>query len=98
MWERAILPEIEVPAIGILWEPLLTDTGEESIVVILPLTPTYDLAVPLGGDEIVTEDGTRDLWVLLHVEGLRLIRVVIDEERPVMLFADRRLSWPAEVL
>src|SRR5690625_6727430 len=71
MWERAILPEIEVPAIGILWEPLLTDTGEESIVVILPLTPTYDLAVPLGGDEIVTEDGTRVLWVLLHIEGLR---------------------------
>src|SRR5512147_985246 len=45
--EGAVLAQVEVPAVGLLREPLLPDAVDQLVVVVLALAPADDLAVPL---------------------------------------------------
>src|SRR5215207_7982793 len=85
MDEVPVLAKIQVPAVGLGVETLLDDAGEELIVAVLSLRPTDDLAVSFGSEAVVVEDGPGVLGILLHVKGLDLLGIVIDEDGSVEL-------------
>src|SRR5256885_15991383 len=68
--ERPILPEIQVPAVRVLGQPLLADAREQPVVVVLALAPTDDLAVALRRQHVVIEHGALVGGGFLHLKGL----------------------------
>src|SRR5687767_10965508 len=86
VYERAVLPEIEVPRVGLDRQSFLLNPMQQPVVVVLALRSADDLAVALGGEQIVAENRPRVLRILLHVESLRFLWIVVDEDRTVLSF------------
>src|SRR5689334_17579677 len=80
MRDGAVPPEIEIPLERLLREIMLPDPPQEQIIVVLTLAPADDLPVPLGGEDIHGERQLVVLGVALHVEGLDLGRVSVDDD------------------
>src|SRR5690349_394322 len=91
MDKGAVLSEIQVPAIGFRVESLLLDSGQEFIVTILPLGSADNLSVAFGSQAVVVQDCPGVVRILLHVEGLYLLGIIVDENRPVILLGQERL-------
>src|SRR5690606_9191599 len=56
------------------------------------------LAVALRGEHVVAEHRPWVRGILLHVEGLRLLRVVHDEDGPIMALGEDGLVGRAEII
>src|SRR5688572_3155414 len=96
--EGAVLPKVEVPAVGIHWQPFRLDPLHELVVVVFTLASADDLAVPFRREAVVAKDRARILRVFLHVEGFRFLRIVEDEDRTVVILHQERLVLGAEIL
>src|SRR5204862_2449440 len=53
--ERAVLAQVEIPAVGVLRQLLRTDPREQLVVVVFALAAPDDFAVPFGREHVVVE-------------------------------------------
>src|SRR5438270_2122627 len=97
MHERAVLPEIQIPRVRLFRQLLGANPREQLVVVVLALAAADDLAVALRREAVVVEHGARIGRVLLHIESLHGLRIIVNEDRPVVLLRQRRLVVPAQV-
>src|SRR5512144_2292905 len=57
--ERAVLAEIEVPAVSLQRQSLLLDAADQPVVVVLALAAADDLAIAFRRQHVVVQDGPR---------------------------------------
>ena len=95
--ERAVLPQIEIPAICVNFESFFLNSREQLVVVVLALRTADDLAIPFRRQTIGTQHGTRIVGILLHVKCLRFLRVVADEYRRAVVRDEQRFVLGSEV-
>src|SRR3989442_9767183 len=96
--ERAVFPEIQVPAVRVFRQLLRADAGEQLVVVVLALATADDFAVPLRSEHIVVEDGAGVGGVFLHIEGLHLLGVVEHHHLALVLLPEPRLRLTPSIL
>src|SRR5213593_3972260 len=80
MHEGPVLPEIEIPTVGLGIESLLPDPREQLLVIVLALGPSDDLSVSFRSQTVIVENGPRIVRVFLHVEGFYLLGIVVHED------------------
>src|SRR5437762_1771830 len=97
MHKRAVLPQIEIPRVRLLRQPLGANAGEQLVVVVLALAAADDLAVALGREAVVVQHRARIGRILLHVKRLHRFRIVVDEHGTIVLLREQRLVIPAEI-
>src|SRR2546426_7973087 len=81
--ERAVLAQVEVPAVGPLGELLFADPLQQLVVVVFALATADDLPVSLRGQQVVVEHRAGVGRAFLHIEGLHLPGIVVDEDGAV---------------
>src|SRR5688572_9234782 len=96
--DGAVAADVQVPLEGFLRQAVVLDALFQEREVVDALTAADDLAVAFGGEHVVVQDARRVLGVGLHVEGLDLDRVVVDEDRLVVLLGEERLVVGAEIV
>ena len=84
MRASAELPQIHIPVHGFLADPQLIHPRRKPLVPVLSLAAAHQLA-GAGHQQIHRRHGL-PVVVLVHVEGLDLLRPVIDEHRAVEIF------------
>ncbi len=97
MGHAAVLPQVEIPAVALRVQVVVADGLQELVVVILALGPSDDLAVALRCEEVGAFDVVGLLRMLFHVEGLHLLRIVLDEHRLVVEARDDGFVVAAQV-
>src|SRR6266545_4444040 len=95
--ERAVLAEVQVPAVRLFGELLLPDAREQPVVVVLALASPDDLPVALGRQHVVVQHGARVGGVFLHIEGFHPLRVVVNQHGAVVLLGEQRFLLPPDV-
>src|SRR4051812_6842867 len=98
VYEGAVFPEIEVPVVRLDGESFFLDARQQLVVIVLALRAADNLAIAFRRQQIVAEHCPRISRILLHVKGLRLLRVVVDEDRTVGAFDEERFVLGAEIV
>src|SRR5688572_9506310 len=96
--ERSVFPEVEIPAVGLHWQPFLADSGQQLVVIVFALRSTNDLPVALWGQTIIAKHGAGIGGILLHVKRLCFLWIVGDEDRAVVPFVEKCFIFRAEIL
>src|SRR2546425_12489640 len=68
VYERAVLAEVQVPAVRVFGQLLRADAPEQLVVIVLALAAADDLPVPFGGEHVVVEDGAGIGGGFFHIE------------------------------
>jgi hypothetical protein len=66
-------------------------------MVIFALGTADDLAVPLRREQVIAQHRSRIGRILLHVERLRFLRVVMDEDGAIIVGREQRLIFGTKV-
>src|SRR3989442_4847643 len=95
MDERAVLPQIEIPRIRLLRQPLGPNARPQLLVVVLALAAADDFSVPLRRKTVVVQHGPRIGGVLPHVKHPSPPPVVVHRHNAIaMLWQQRVLLAP----
>ena len=97
MHERAVLAQVQVPAIGINVQTFFLNAMQQLVVIVLALRTADDLAVPFRRQAIRTEHRARIVRILLHVERFGFLRIIADEDRRAVVGDEQRLVLGAEI-
>jgi hypothetical protein len=95
--EGPILPKVQIPPVSLGVEPLFLDSTEQLVVVVFPLRAADNLSVPFRSQTVVIEHRSGIIGIFLHVEGLHLLGVVINEDRPIVFPGQERLVVSSQV-
>src|SRR3989441_9044994 len=96
MDERAVLPQIEIPRIRLLRQPLGPNARPQLLVVVLALAAADDFSVALRRKTVVVQHCPRIGGILLHVKSLHRPLIVVHEHRTIVLLRPPRLLVPTQ--
>src|SRR6266704_2996230 len=92
------LPQIKIPGVALGIQALLLDPCGQRVVILDPLAPAGNLAVPFWSQKVDREREFGIQWIRLVIERLRLLRIPGDEERPIDIRRQNLLLLIAQII
>src|SRR6266704_6987395 len=92
------LPQIKIPGVALGIQALLLDPCGQRVVILDPLAPAGNLAVPFWSQKVDREREFGIHWIRLVIERLRLLRIPGDAERPIEMRRQNLLLLIAQII
>src|SRR2546422_5616856 len=98
MGDAAKLSQIQIPLVAFRVQSLFPNPRQQSIIILYPLPTTRNLSIPFWSQTVHRQRNFRVRGIWHVIERLRLLWVMSDKERPIILRGQKLLLLVSEIV